>query len=230
MYPRLYMQSVQHVTCHPMTERITFETRLANGRRFHFLLNKNQFLNFNDAVTLINKDNSSGHFPLGQNTWFHYNAFDASFYKNKHGHGRINFVFTSFDEYKNFTHDRLLSLVRLNDTPTVKRRDGRGGKRDEEAKPTSHKRPLSGTVQLSDQSPTTKRARRKPRKTTSRAANDAIMSHDDEESPVLPERYHSNTRRWCDSVSSFSSTSKDLPSPTAVRLDSPYSSDTMDGE
>ena len=99
MQPRLYMQSFQYASYNHGSERVTFETRHVCGRRFYFPLTKNQFLALNDAILLIDKENAYGHYPLGQNTWMHYNAFDASLYREMNN-GRVHFIFASFDEYK----------------------------------------------------------------------------------------------------------------------------------
>ena len=213
MQPRLYMQSFQYASYNHGSERVTFETRHACGRRFYFPLTKNQFLALNDAILLIDKENAYGHYPLGQNTWMHYNAFDASLYREMNN-GRVHFIFASFDEYKNCTHRRLLSLVRVKDNATVARtkvrakRNGRGRGRSSsssESVSTNHKRPLSVAVQSSNRSPASKRPCREKREAVSRATDNADVSYNDEESAIFPEWHYSNTRRRSDSISSLSS-------------------------
>ena len=221
MQPRLYMQSFQYASYNHDSERVTFETRHACGRRFYFPLTKNQFLALNDAILLIDKENAYGHYPLGQNTWMHYNAFDASLYREMDNR-RVHFIFASFDEYKTYTHRRLLSLVRVKDNATVAaasvartrtkaraKRNGRGrgeGGSSSESVSTRYKRPLSVAVQSSDRSPASKRACREKREAVSRATDNADVSYNDEESAIFPEWHYSNTRRRRDSISSLSST------------------------
>lgn len=231
MYPRLYMQTFQYATYDPHREEINFETRHANGRCFRFTLSENQFLALNDAIMMIEKENCYGHFPLGQSTWIHYNAFDASLYRQTKNYGRIDFIFGCFEEYKSFTHRRLFSLIRLKSTTATRRRanDGRGRGRGESS---NYKRPSSVVVQSEDQSPATKRSRRGERKTTSRSSDNAFVSDTEKESPILSEWHYSNTRRRCDSISSLSSASESLSAPDIVQIKSPATSttDSMDIE
>ena len=210
MQPRLYMQSFQFASYNHASERVTFETRHACGRRFYFPLTKNQFLALNDAILLIDRENAYGHYPLGQNTWMHYNAFDASLYKEMNNR-RVHFIFASFDEYKSYTHRRLLSLVRVKDNATVARtkarakRNGRGrSSGSSESVSTNHKRPLSVAVQSSDRSPASKRTCREKREAVSRATDNADVSYNDEESAIFSEWHYSNTRRRRDSISPLS--------------------------
>lgn len=232
MHPRLYMQSFQYATYNAVHEKITFETRLAYGRRCYFSLSKNQFLALNDAIILIDEENAYGHYPLGQYTWMHYNAFDASLYRETKDAERIHFIFASFEEYKKYTHKRLLSLVRLKTTtvPTATRTrqklyNGRG-RHKSEIIAANCKRPLSAVLQSANQSPPPKRSRRGERETASRATNDVIMSHDDEEGPIFSKWHYSNTRRRSDSISPLSSISKGLSTPEKLHFFSP--SDTID--
>lgn len=239
MYPRLYMQSFQFATYDRKREKVTFESRLSCGKRRVFPLTKNQFFGLNDAILLMEtKDNDCGYYPLGDNVWMHYHYSDVCLYKNmKDTGGRIYFNFASFWEYKMHTHRRLLSLVRLEgsdaaaETSSWRRkryikRGGRGGRCERQANIASYKRPLSIVVQSSNQSPSLKRHRGEMRTTLSRATDNAVMSHPNKESAILPERYSANTRRWGDSFSSVSSTSKSLSTPETVQLFSP--SDTID--
>ena len=228
------MQSLQYATYNHVHEKVTFETRLACGRRYYFSLSKNQFLALNDAILLIDEENAYGHYPLGHGTWMHYNASDASLYRDAKARERVYFVFASFEEYKRFTHRRLLSLVRSKeektDVLTAKRQHhgrnrARGGRKPEIVS-SNCKRPLSVVVQSVDRSPATKRSCREERKAASRTADDANLSHDDEESAVFPEWHCSNTRRRCDSVSSLSSLSKSFSTAESVQVFSP--TDTFD--
>lgn len=223
MHPRLYMQSFQYVSYDCKNEQVIFTTRLVSGSRFHFILSRNQFLALDDVIVLIKRSNSYGHFPLGHNMWMHYNAFDASIYKDGINDKRIYFIFTSFDEYIAFTHNRLLSLVRLNDRREVdaRTRSRRRGKRASdkcEVDSSSHKRPLSTAVQSSSKPTTSKSYYRSEREIASRTADNVIMSHDDEESSIFSKWHGSNSRRRHDSYSDSSYNSKSALSPEAVQL------------
>ena len=227
MQPRLYMQSFQYASYNRGSEQVTFETRHACGRRFYFPLTKNQFLALNDAILLIDSENAYGHYPLGQNTWMHYNAFDASLYREMNN-GRVHFIFASFDEYKSYTHRRLLSLVRVKNNETAvaaasvartrtrtkarAKRNGRGRRRNSNSESviTNHKRPLSVAVQSSDRSPASKRTCREKREAVSRATDNADVSYNDEESAIFSEWHYSNTRRRRDSISPLSSTKESI--------------------
>ena len=230
MPPRLYMQSFQYANYDYEKEQIAFETRHANGARTYFLLTRNQFLSLNDAIDLIDKEQASGHFPLGHHTWIHYNGFEASLYRETRRRGRIYFTFECYEEYINFTHSRLLSIVRLNDAAAAANR-GRLGRGRARGKPSNHKRPSSVVFSSKDQSPSPKRACRGKRKTVSGSSNNALLSDNEEESAVFSEWYCSNTRRRSDSIASISSVSKGIPSPEIVQLNSSFSSSyTMETE
>ena len=218
--PRLYMHTLQYATYNKVYETVTFVTRLANGRHFHFELTKNQFLALNDAILLIDRENAYGHYPLGRNTWIHYNAFDASLYKEK-THERIYFNFASFHEYKKYTHRRLLLLIRLQGNVEAaadvrrrrRKRNARyGGDDSSENDVGGCQRPLSTTVQASNQSATTKRSRRGEGDPLCRSSNDADMSANEEESPIFSEWHYSNTRRRSDSISPLSFVAESDPS------------------
>ena len=241
MHPRLYMHSMQYVLYNSDTAEVTFATRHASGRRYNFMLTKNQFLSLHDAITLIQRNNSYGHFPLGQKIWLHYNTWDASLYKDPTGKKRVYFTFASFDEYVTYTHRRLLSLVRLNEVvPAKSARRSRGeGRRQWQRRQreggddfisANNKRSLPIALRADDQSPTSKRFRGRKRKAASRSADDVVMSHDDEESAVFSEWHCSNSRRECDSISFMSYTSQDLPSPQPVQCNSPTSSDGVESQ
>ena len=74
MHPRLYMHSLQYATYVPEDRTVMFETRHASGRQCSFVLTRNQFLSFDNAIVLIERENAYGHYPLGQHIWFHYNT------------------------------------------------------------------------------------------------------------------------------------------------------------
>lgn len=241
MHPRLYMHSLQYATYVPEDRTVTFEIRHASGRQFSFVLTRNQFLSFDDAIVLIERENAYGHYPLGQHIWFHYNAFDASLYKETKHNGRVDFIFASFAEYKTYTHRRLLSLIRLKDEvqPTTSaiptrtkaraKRHSRRKSKDETNRP-HHKRSLSITVQPADQPSAAKRCRRGEREAVSRSADDAHMSYDDEDGPVLSEWHYSNTRQRGDSISSISSVSKSANSSTRLQSCVSTADDVVDCE
>lgn len=233
MYPRLYMHSLQYVFFNSDTSEVTFATRHVSGRRFNFILTRNQFLSLHDAITLIDKDNSYGHFPLGQSVWLHYNAFDASLYRDPIGGKRVYFTFACFEEYKSYTHRRILMLVRSNEDSSKTTRDWRTGRRyrgrqraeddddevgEDRAHSSDNKRSLPIELRTNTQSPTSKRARWRKRKTASRPTDNVIVPNDDEEGSIFSEWHSSNARRRCDSISSMSCASQDLPSPETVQF------------
>ncbi len=234
MLPRLYMHTIQHVSYHPKSKKVTFETRLVTGRRFHFVLTKEQFLSFNDALLLIEREKLFGHFPLGYTAWLHYNAFNVCLYKETQDGKRVEFLFIAFEEYKRVTHKRLLSLVRLKEKkdvePRERQKDGERIQRQCKDKPTSHQRPLSAVLQPTDRSPSPKRARREEWEASSGSTDNAVLPFDEKESVILSKRKSASTRRRRDSVSSNSSYSKDLLSPSSVQLYYPDSDECMETE
>ena len=232
MHPRLYMQSFQFAMFNPTSGIVTFETRLACGRRYGFHLTINQFLALNDVLILIERQrNAYGHFPLGQGIWMHYNFSDASLYKeSKHFQRRVNFVFASFEEYKRYTHKRLLSFVRKEEREADRlaaRSNGRGKDKDNTR---GDKRPLSVVVQPRHRSPPSKRSCWEEREAVRRTTDDGDMSNFDEESTILPEWDDSIARWWCKSFPSVSSSSKSLSTPENVQLSLASSLDPMESE
>ena len=212
-----------------------------------FVLTINQFLSLNDAILLIQRDNSYGHFPLGENVWIHYNAFDASLYKDPVGGERVHFVFACFEEYVKYTHRRVLSLVRLNAitsaTSMRSRRRGRGGRsilrgrrRLRECREvdstlsssSSNKRSSPASVRSSNRSPTPKRACEGKRQALPRSSDDAIVPLGQHPGPIFPEWHHSNNRRECDTISVMSYSSQDLSTPSPQQHNAPSESDELD--
>ena len=222
MHPRLYMQTVQFVSYKRSSDSITFETRRASGRRYHFVMTRNQFLAFDDVIHLTEKSNSYGHYPLGQAMWMYYNAYVVKLYKETPNCGRIKFQFERFSEYKRYTHARLRSLIRFRGDGARRRRQ-RG-----ESSVASYQRPLSVTMQSSNQPSTSKRNCWIKREASPRSANNANLPHDDEACSVLSERHYTNPRRRSDSISSNTSTFTNISSVTSVRLDA--SDEAMESE
>lgn len=239
MHPRLYMQSFQFATYNTTSDKVTFETRHISGRRFHFVLTKNQLLALDDSILLIDRGEAWGHFPLGNNAWFHYDNSAACLYK-EHENGRAYFHFSSFREYKTVTHHRLLSLIRLKEQTPVARRERRShnarrhigtrGRGESENKSTCNKRALSSVLKPSDRPSTSKRNRGGEREAASRPSNDVVMSHDDEKSSIFSKWKSSSPRRRSDSISSLSSVSKSVLSPEEVQLESANTLDSMESE
>ena len=239
MQPRFYTHSVQYVTYHSQSSRVKFETRYVSGRHFNFILSKDQFFSMNDAIYLIERDQGYGHFPLGQGVWLHYNCFDASLYKQTDmgNDKRLYFKFACFDEYRKFTHQRLLTLIRLNDNEAAaaaaasyrQRRKRRGGE-EGEVNSTSHKRPLSIVLRSPNRSSASRRSGRGEREATSRTSDNANMSHNGEDGAIFSEWHCSNSRRRSDSIATLSPSSKDLLSPEDVQLNSGNSTISMESE
>ena len=242
MYPRLYMQSFQYVVYNCTKEIVTFETRYANGQLHYFNLTRTQFLNFHDAVLLIERDNSYGHYPLGRGTWLHYNAFDASLYRDARNEKRIDFLFASFGEYMRYTHRRLFSLVRRKEPKTDgtrqqqqtrrrqqsngrrwRGRSTRGGGKQCEIISSINKRPLPTAIQSENRSPTAKRPCWEDSQIASWTSDNVELSDDDEASAVLPKWHHPITRRRRDTLSSASSLSKSASTTDASNVQQLFS-------
>ena len=246
------MHSVQFVHFDNRNGKIYFESRKASGRHFQFILTRNQFFNLNDAIYQIKKFNYYGHFPLGNNTWLHYNGgsntrlYRESFAKDC----RVYFSFDSFMDYIKHTHPRLLSLVRLNQSaaaaataaiPDIGERRRRLNARRRLpsssstsssiscSKSTNHKRPLSAVLEPSHQSSDSKRHRgRAERAAASRSTDNDVLSAVEEESVILSKWERSSDRRRCDSDSSQSSCAEDRHSPASLRCDNPSVQTPMD--
>ena len=201
MYPRLYLHSLQSVTISRATEELIFTTRHVNGCWYYFPLTKNQFLNFDDILTLADsRDNMSGHFPLGRNLWLHYSRNEVTLYcANKSN--RPYFKFQSFPHYKKYVHERILPLFRLQNSATGRRRrhiDKRNG--GSRTSTSNYQRPLSSVVSPVPRSPTPKRVR-EGRETLSWSPDNVIVSPSKEESAFLPNRKDTNSRWRIDSTS-----------------------------
>lgn len=246
MYPRLYMHSVQFAHFDNCNGKIYFESRKASGRHFQFILTRNQFFNLNDAIYQIKKFNYYGHFPLGNNTWLHYNGgSDTRLYRESFAEDcRVYFSFDSFMEYIKHTHPRLLSLVRLNQSAAAaaaatadrgeRRRRLNARRRLPSSsiscsKSTNHKRSLSTILEPSHQSSDSKRHRgRAEWATASRSTDNDVLSAAEEESAILSKWERSSDRRRSDSDSSQSSGAEDRHSPASLRCDSPSVQTAMD--
>ena len=245
MYPRLYMHSVQFAHFDNCNGKIYFESRKASGRHFQFILTRNQFFNLNDAIYQIKKFNYYGHFPLGNNTWLHYNGgSDTRLYRESFAEDcRVYFSFDSFMEYIKHTHPRLLSLVRLNQSAAAaaaaatadrgERRRRLNARRRLPSiscsKSTNHKRSLSTILESSHQSSDSKRHRgRAEWATASRSTDNDVLSAAEEESAILSKWERSSDRRRSDSDSSQSSGAEDRHSPASLRCDSPSVQTAMD--
>ena len=215
MQPRLYMQTIQFATYKQHGESITFETRHVSGRRYHFVLTKNQFLALDYVIALIQCDDTYGHYPLGQNMWLDYNPNCVRLYKQRSNGDRLKFHFVCFEEYKRHVHSRLRSLLLLNRNEAGRRRRKYG-----ESSTASNQRPLSIAMQPTHQPSTTKRRCWGERKAALWATDNVNMSHDDKACSILSERNSTNSRRRSDSFSSKSSLCSDFSSIDSIRLNS----------
>ena len=239
------MHSVQFAHFDNCNGKIYFESRKASGRHFQFILTRNQFFNLNDAIYQIKKFNYYGHFPLGNNTWLHYNGgSDTRLYRESFAEDcRVYFSFDSFMEYIKHTHPRLLSLVRLNQSAAAaaaaatadrgERRRRLNARRRLPSiscsKSTNHKRSLSTILESSHQSSDSKRHRgRAEWATASRSTDNDVLSAAEEESAILSKWERSSDRRRSDSDSSQSSGAEDRHSPASLRCDSPSVQTAMD--
>lgn len=212
MHPRLYLQPIQYAIFDSKHEKIYFENRLINGQRFTFILSKEQFYNFHDVIESIKQHYEYGHYPVGDGIWLHYNATIARLYRRIDDIS-IHYDFAYFEDYISFTHNRLFSLVnRLKHRRTTWSHN----RAQHGTCPSTHKRPSSIALRVSNRLGKTKSTCGNRRKISSGTSNDAIMSHDDEESAILSEWHYSNPRRQCDSISSSSHSSKDLSSSVSI--------------
>ena len=226
MIPRLYIQTLQYVIFNATSREVIFETRHVSGSRYHFILNIEQFLALDEVMSLIKVDSRHRHYPLGQDMWLNYSGKDSTLYKNIRNSGRINYIFENFEEYKNYAHKRLHSLVHS----TLSRRVTRRRRYASSSSIKTHKRPLSSRIWASHRSPAPKRHSEQSRETLPRPPHDAELSDEDETHSLLSEWDDTNSRRRSNSPSPSSTLYTDIPSPTPVRLDSPSPASSLESE
>lgn len=231
MHPRLYMHSLQSAIVDRNRSNITFETRHANGCHYYFDMTRHQFFALDDIFLYIDKHHAEGHFPLGHNMWFHFDDCEAKLYTTNPD-DRPYFKFQSFAQYKRFTHQRILSLLRSRDD-NVRTKNGsksaattRGSRQHYTS---GDKRPLSTIVQPFTQSGTPKRHHQSS-ETTSRASNNVVMPDSNKKSAILPEWNNTTARRRSDSPSSLSSVSEDLLYPQEEQSLPYVATDSMESE
>ena len=231
MRPRLYLHSLQSVTISQETEEVIFTTRHTNGRWYYFPLTKNQFLNFNDILTLGDSQrHTSGHFPLGKKLWLYYDT-EVTLYRASKDN-RPHFKFQSFPHYRRYVHERILSLLRSSNAPMGRqRRSNRASnaamgkqRRSNRASRSINQRSLPGVVQTVARSPSPKRLRGEW-ESLPRSTNDAVVSHPKEESAIFPQRNNTNSRWRIESSSSSENEEGDSFDSVEVQLSDSYSAD-----
>lgn len=217
------LHPIKSVTLNDSKTVITFETLFVNGHVYYFTMNKNEFLNFDEALYLISTDNFQGNIPIGDNMWF-------SFFRKQDGYEirlcqqrkdrflYFDFDYDSFQEYKKAIHWKLFSFLRLkateHDDQRERQKDNRY--RSQHVKSVHGKRPLSDETTRSYQF--TRNGETCERESSPGTTNDVNMSPVDETSTVFS--------KWCDSTSGRKDNSfdngesdfDDLQSPEAVQL------------
>ena len=225
MYPRLYIQTMQYVFFNKQTKEVVFETRYVTGRRYHFILNLDQFIALDNTITLINANPRHGHYPLGQNMWFHFNDEGVTLYRNTHSSNRINFVFENFEEYKSYVHKRLYSLIRSTTQRVVTRR-----RNHERSAIKTHKRTLSDELWSTTQSPTPKQHCGQQRETSPRPSLYANLSTAEQTCSIFSKWDSANPRRRNHSFTTSPDRDASLASPSSIQLNSPSSITSMESE
>ena len=218
MRPRLYMQNIQYATYNSNRHMITFETRYISGRRLHFNLTNNQFMALDEVITLIEKHQQYGHYPLGQHVWIHYTSNSVKLYHDEDKANRYCFFFETFEKYKAVTHSRLLSLVRLNRWSNGRGERACHNSRRHGEKSSHHKRSLPSTVRFPSQSSAVEQHCRRTRSPLSRSSDNAYMSDAEETCSIFSQRNDSSSRRRLDSSSSTASDGENLHSPKTMQL------------
>lgn len=231
MQPRLYLHSLQSATVNEKRSIITFETRHVNGCRYYFDLTRQQFFAFDDIFLFIDKHHAEGHFPLSHNMWFYFGEDGAKLYTTNLD-DQSYFKFHSFTQYKRFTHQRILSLLRARGENVTRRNGSKstatgGGSRRHYI--SGDKRPLSTIVQSFNQSGTSEQ-HHQDGEAVSRATNDAILPHPSKKSAILSERDDTTSRWRTDSSSSLSTVSEDLLYPEEEQSLAYMANDSMESE
>lgn len=220
MRPRLYLHSLQSVTISQETEEVIFTTRHANGCWYYFPLTKNQFLNFNDILTLGDSQrHTSGHFPLGKKLWLYYDD-EVTLYRASKDN-RPYFKFQSFPHYRRYVHERILSLLRPSNATMGRQR------RSNRASHSNYQRSLPSVVQTVARSPSPKRFRGEW-ESLPRSTNDAVVPHPKEESAIFPQRNNTNSRWRIESSSSSENEEGDSFDSVEVQLSNSYSADPVE--
>jgi len=223
------LHSVQRVRVDKLKKVLVFETEYPNGSVYYFQMTIEQFFSFHDTILIIDQYHKGTHFPLGKNMWCHYSSHRGMilyYCREKVPY----FKFQNFEQYKYFTHRRLLSFLRTDGKRTVVH--NKDGEERGRVPGANRKRPLSVALQPTDQ-PTTsattiKQRGEKDLQTSSGSTDNVVVSPDEETSAVLSKRHHPNPRRWNDSHDVLSPVRENLSSPENVELC--HSSDTMDCE
>ena len=224
MAPRLYMQDIQYAFYKSDTREVVFQTRHISGGHYYFVVSNEQFLSLDDAITLIENSSHYGDIPLGGNVWFRYHENGATLYRDTANGSRSHFHFENFNDYKNYTHQRIYSLVTClrSSAVTRRRRHGHFSK--------THKRPLSNNLQSANRPCTSKRNCRLQWEVSSRSPVHDRLSNNEETSTFLPEWNDSAPWGEYKSPSSSSNLIPRLVSPSPIQLSDASSSSSMESE
>ena len=221
------LHCIQRVRIDKLKKLLNFETECPNGTVYYFQMTVEQFFSFHDVLTSIEHYDRRTHFPLGKKMWCHYSSQRGMilYYCQKN---LPYFKFENFQQYKYFTHQRLLSFLRRDDRPAVVSKcssaneQRKGGEGAGEVSIANRKRPLSVVLQSSNQ-PTrsatpTKQRGEEGLQASPRSTDNAVVSPDKEKSAFLPKRHHPNPR-WRNDSSAFSSVNhENLSSPEVIEL------------
>lgn len=222
-FNRFNLHSIKSVTVDELKTVIIFETLFVNGHVYYFSMTKDEFLNFDEALFLISKDNFQGNIPIGDDIWFSYfhkrQGYEIKLWKQRKD--RIlyfDFDYDSFNEYKKTVHWKLFSFLRLKATEYDERRkrQKRNRYKSRHDKSIHDKCPLSNEDSRSYQS--TRNGETSERETSSGATNNVNMSFVNKTSSVLSKWSDSTTRRKHISSDNEASDIDYLSSPETVQI------------
>ena len=222
---RFYFHGVQCVSVNEFKDLIRFETHHPNNRSHYFPMTIDEFYGFNDSLSMIERGNMQGDFPLSDQMWFRFelrddNEYEIKFYRNGSTR-RSYFSFyddNEFHHYRKNIHPQLLLFLRSRDERLWRRRRERLRYRSNEGEvvPTSRKRPHPDESESAYQSTAT--INTCERSSSSRATNDAFMCDQVETSAIFPKWSNSNPRRQDDPNFDQRSVSNNLSSPEGIHL------------
>ena len=204
---------------------ITLLTQSINGHTYYFHLTREQYLAFDDTLTLINDNQHITDFPLGQNIWFHHD-YQKSIIYDPTQYGQSYFRFINFQLYRRRIHWRVMSFLRSRSKPKVTSQRGvkrarRTSASDDdyysEGPSANHQRPLSIAVRPAPKPQTTEDSTSK-RAASYGATYNAVMSNDGKTSDVFSQRYNSGACGQYDTDTFRRTAISDPPTPDNIHL------------
>lgn len=243
------MHGVQYASVNQAKSLVTYETRLPNGHCFYFRLSRNQFLNLNDAFLMLEREGSSGDYPLGNGYWFSYKHYGEAIIHDYHANPRqpCYFKFNNLIQYLKNTHRQLLSFLSHGEDGKQQRRYerrrrrrhcreeeeqnlgrcGRQRRKNQQQPTATRKRSLSDEEQSTHQ-PVSPKTIDSEWETASGSAINADMSITRKDGTVFSKWHSANSGRRHDTSPVPSTVTGDLHSPDRVQLsicggDSTYS-------